>query len=73
MKKPDLVRIKNALQNIYAKKIALTREIENVRSYYKYQTSDADMASESLIVAFKNDDTKDLIGYIDELIELEEE
>jgi hypothetical protein len=73
MKRPDLNRIKSSLQNIKAKKVALTRDMENLRSYYKYQSKEMDEASESLILSFSGIELDHMIDCVNELIDLEED
>ena len=69
---PKLLSLKSKLELLKLSIDAISLEVEEVRKYYKYQGSDADSSSESMILSYESVKEIDFVlDSLNELIELE--
>lgn len=74
----DKVRLNLFAQKLTAIQTVLSQlenDVEEIRSYYKYQNSDTDSSSESLIITFTtlSSDVDHSIDRVNDLIDYEED
>lgn len=71
MTNPELVVLKRKLEIISGHIKDADRDMEKMRSYFKYQNGDMDSLSEELIVGWQGfTDVDSLVEQVEELIEL---
>ena len=69
-----LKELRDKVQQLDEQAKLLSKEMTDIRQYYKYQNDQTDSISEDLIVTYANmSDLQSLVDSLEELIEYEEE